>query len=436
MSHSSSTGLRHRLAREKVNFRVLVGFLLFLFALGQYGLRGTARALTSSADLAAPYAATRLFWHRANPYDQQQVNAEFERASLPKAYPAASLHPPHTFLLLSPLVTLRWQYARLLMALVNTALPLIAASMFVYSRRSQANLALSGALCILSVLLCAPLHTGIALGQLAVVSISVGFIAIQLASSGHRNAAGMFLAASLFAKPQVAFLLPLYFALRRWWRSFWICLGAFLLASLFVVIWWKERMFVFLQTLLGNYQQESTAGAISPSGPLYWQRIDLAPLWPSGSLILTSLAVTAVIVSLLPLFSRSFLTGLEGDRVALQELALASICLLTLLIVYHRYYDAYLLTIPAAHALLRHDVRPQLRTWAIRSLLAIPFLAPISAAVFVLGESMPRARVAVESPVGRLFMLNVNISLLVILGCFVWRLSKRLRAGQVSVECL
>jgi hypothetical protein len=428
--------------RRKTDLRLWLGLLL-LFALCQYGLRGTGRALSASGDFAAPYAATRVFWQRGNPYDQNVLKDELARAQLPGAKPyyflTPSFYPPHTFVLLSPCVMMPWQHARLLMALSNTLLPLIAVLLFICSQQSRNKFILNRALCVLTFLLWAPLHTGIALGQLAVVSVSLGFIAIQLASSGHGNVAGIFLATSLFAKPHVAFLLPLYFVLRRWYRSIWVCVAMFFFVSLFVVAWWRERTVVFLQSVLQNYHQASTFGSISPYGPLYWHRIDLAPLWPSGSLIFAAVLGVAVIFLLFRLFPKSFLMRQDSDRLRSQELGLACICLVSLLVVYHRYYDAYLLLIPLAHIVLRYDIyRCKRRMWAICAVAYLPFLVPISATVFVLGKSIPLLSAAIESSVAtRLLMLHVNISLLLALGYCLWAFSDSFRTAartQVPVH--
>jgi hypothetical protein len=407
---------------RKADLRFWFGLLFIVFALMEYGIRGPARAPTNSGDFAGPYAATRVFWEHANPYDdflltqalgKNAVNARLE-----------SHYPPHTLVLLFPFVMFSWQQAKIVMAFVNTLLPLVAVLFFVFAPSFRTQSLLKKVCCILVFLLWAPLHTGIALGQLAVLSFALGFVAIQLASAGYSKSAGIVLAASLFAKPHLAFLLPLYFLLRRWYRSIWMCLAIFVMVSLFIVGWWRDKMGFFLKSLLEHLQERSVSGSLSASGPYFFERIDLAPLWPSGSFILVFILGVAVILPLLRLFPKSYLMEKESDRLLIQELGLACICLFTLVIVYHKYYDASLLLIPLAYAALRYDLsRSGRRVWALCFLLSIPFLAPISATISVLSRLIPEMSGALESSVPlRLVMLHLNITLLIILGYCLWAL--------------
>jgi hypothetical protein len=163
-------------------------------------------------DLSTPYVSARLWLHGSDPYQQSSFMNEWTRAggirfadrgSSTTTRPA---YPPPTLPVLSPLAVLPWKFARILFALLTTALY----GVLVWKLRNASLLTLAIVVGMSSV------GTAIGGGNLAILAIELAVLA-SLEPKPVRS--GLLLGLSICVKPQLGVWLLLYYILTRKWRA-------------------------------------------------------------------------------------------------------------------------------------------------------------------------------------------------------------------------
>ncbi len=230
-------------------------------------------------------------------------------------------------------------------------------------------------------------HTGLANGQVNVIVTSLLALKLAKMGSGASVAAGAFFALGVALKPTMAAPYVL-FPLRRWdWRLLLTASGAGL-GILFAAVGWLELQGVpwveswrqSIGRFAGGGDGDLTLASSTAVTMIHLDAL-LVPLgWSPSAARFTTLALTAVAVAV----------WWTGDRRAASDRvgpALASwgvLSLITLLCVYHRYYDATLLLFPIAWAIFSIARFPKLA--ALQLGLTAPMLAPIPATLYALHE--------------------------------------------------
>lgn len=335
-------------------------------------VRGPMRALVSghqSNDLAPSYAAVKAWLHGQDPYSHDVLKEilrsqgrELDAKNDPVV--STSLYPPPTFIVLLPLSVVSWPVARLLFLAVNLVL-------FGYHLRSllrlgrlrvsdNAGLLLVGAVCAL-----APYHTGIALGQLAIPCVTMLVIAIGQIESDSETSGGMALAVATLLKPQIAAPFVAYYLLRRRWRPALVALTLCASASVVAIGWLDLHHIRWLDGWLANTKLEWNGAGIDTRGPVSFHMVDARlvltalGVYPAELLTLGLGTVTAFIL---------YTWGMKLDRDS-GLLVVSAVGVWTLLITYHRFYDAALVSLPMAWAVGASRDRPELRRLAFASAL-------------------------------------------------------------------
>jgi hypothetical protein len=412
---------------DKVWLRVVVVLVLGVGAF-QYFYRGVWRAMHASGDFSGPYAASRVFWKGGNTYDTKTLKDELKSAQVPGkpryVHVASCLYPPQTFVLYSPLGLLQWHDSRIVLALINSILPFVLVASLKWTNRQVDLRTMLFALAI--VLYWAPLISGIRLGQPAVLSVSLSFLSIQCASMNRQGLAGCLLTLSVFAKVHDALPVVIYFAIRRWWRSLLILGVAGVVSTVLIGLWWGDEVPIMVRTLLENYRFEKERGLMSPSGPMNWQRIDVSCLWPGRTFELVMLCTLIVLPLTATIAWKDRKRETGGPPTVPQSMALACLSLWSLLAVYHRYYDAFVLVVPILHAIQAVPGKWELSAEKWLAILGgLPFLASLSAIIYAW---FPEWRVPLHASfAGQWLMLHVNFVMLVAFLILAWKLSRSLR---------
>jgi len=399
---------------------LLMGVLLVLLAAAEFAVRGPMRAVEQGNDFSGLFAASRVFRHGENPYEQNLVETEFIAAQDDPPDTSRPVHrqfyPPYVMVLLLPFSFLSWQKARFALAVVNCVLPVLALALYLWQHRAADQAVFRSWLCIVFLLALAPLHTGIALGQPVVGAVAFLFLSILLVEKERFLVAGVLLALATVMKLLLALPIIAYFILRGRWRPLTVCAAVVLVISVGVLMWWGNATPDYLSMAAANLQKERLSGPMNPTDAHYYHRVDLAPLT-----VLPSAYVPAVPVGISAALTLALAVALFRLRRRMAEpevrvLTLSAFCLLSLMIFYHGYYDVFLLFIPACYAIF--TLRFTRKQVVFFLLLLPPFLFPIGTALHVLKDSMSWIRDIVSLPVlGRLLSLNLNI---VLLALFVW----------------
>lgn len=302
----------------------------------------------------------------------------------------AMLYPPFTYAVLAPLGTMTWPAAKTVWVAINLlATAAVGVWLIRYRPRRPGQDLGSGnerpawwpiAMVLGLWLGCASLHTAVAFGQMSIVPLALMLPALRPWSSqpgdeswpwlSVRTAGfGLMLAIAGALKPQLVVLLAaLLLATPRWRLALW-SLGWAVGIALVAVAWvqntspdwfahWGEELSFFTET----GQASATL-----NNALSYQMINLEPwlhrLWPGGMGTTDILGVAVLGGSIAVLFAVGVILEISKPRggVAVARnsfrnrwdtddfllLALSFGAALTLLVDYHRTYDAVLLVLPA-----------------------------------------------------------------------------------------
>jgi hypothetical protein len=331
-------------------------FVLFISALVMFALAG-ARVIQASNDFVPVYTGARCLLHGCNPYDTSQLEQQFYEAGghateLPSWQIDVPVYPPSTFLVLSPLALLRFPVARVLWFLLNGCLLVTAARLIQDMSPSQHRWLTT----ILVSYFVITAEIVLVLGQPAVFAISLVIIGSYLFLRGRLLPAGasLFLL-SLAVKPQIGGMIVLYLLLRRiHWRYAAMALagaGALLLSAS-LILGHHPRSAAWASTLRTNLSATLSPGGSADPRPENRQAIGDLNLQSLTSIVFpeahtfNAVAYSAFLV----LLALGVLVVLRTS--ANQEthlISLAALSVLTLMPVYHRFYDTrlLLLSIPA-----------------------------------------------------------------------------------------
>jgi hypothetical protein len=361
--------------------------LSFLFFL----LRGPYRALHASVsiDFAVNYASSRLWLQGRNPYDPALLKAEFigpargPAAIAPKYATQPAVYPPTMFALIAPIAWLPWNAANWIWCLASTALVLLSLRKILAASKLPvgAYWAMAAALTAFS-----PTHTGLAMGNPSAVACALTTLAALAALEERETAAGLLTGAAVCLKPQIAICAVALFLAWRKPRAVVIAAataaGSAAISLLRAPSW--EEYLTWLQTLRANVSSGFFPGGAndaSIANPVSFLFINVQALL--GLLIRDATFLDAAAWIILAALFIVYAKRRTGSRD--HDVAFAAV--MTLLAVYHRYYDAQLLLLVVPFLAAQWKRRES--RWLLGLLCAFAFplqtaLAAIPAAALLL----------------------------------------------------
>jgi hypothetical protein len=326
---------------------------------------GGARVFRASNDFVPVYNGARCLLHGCNPYDTSQLEQQFYQAGghaaeLPSWNIDVPVYPPSTFLVLSPLALFPFHAARLIWFLLNGCLIVTATGLILalcpLSHRWLAT-ALGSLFLVSSAIL-------LVLGQPAIFAISLLGIGIHLFLRGRLLGLGtLLLMLSLAVKPQVGGLIVLYLVARRvHWRSAAVALaGALaLLLSAALILQLHPRSVGWASTLRANLTATLDTGGSADPRPTNPQAIGDTNLQSLTSIFFPAArgfnlaAYTVFMVLFAAWVLVVWRTNAGSD---LHLLALGALSILSLMPVYHRFYDTRLLLLSVPAVLIVFEKR-------------------------------------------------------------------------------
>jgi len=380
-----------RIARD---WRSVLCLALILTAGAEFVVRGPIRAVQNSTqfnDFLSPYIQADAWTRGLDPYSPQTLlrlwppqaahlqfvprevadGSIIAKRGIPTAYPITSL------VLIAPLSWLPWNVAYGLWFAINLALFGIMLSVLVelagFSYRDT-----RGGFLIAFVLALAPFHTGFVTGNVALAAVELGVIAVWTARQRHDIATAVLLAVSVGLKPQIGLCFLLYYLVRRRWRIF---AGAAALLALLAAVG-VLRLGISHTPWLGNYLNDNhvllESGILANFTPVNPMRFGLLNLQVILYSIVGSVGVANHLAELIGVIVLAVWLVLVWRRTSRQDelelLDLSAIAVMSLLPVYHRFYDAVLLVLPLCWVFASYR---KARLPAILALLLmIPFLIP------------------------------------------------------------
>jgi hypothetical protein len=337
--------------RQRIVWTLLIVWILA--ATSELGFRGIRRALSDSRDFAVVYASARTFAAGKNPYDSAALESSWLQAN--QGHPDdpnpldLALYPPTTYLLLSPLALLDWNHARWVWLLIN--LIGVAVLVVTLTRYWPQKLPPWSAACVAAFILgFGPIHTGITKGQLAVVVTAILALAFVAQARHAVVPAAILIGLAASLKPQIAAPVIVLYLVQRQWNAITIVAGvtSLLLCMAAIRLSWAGVSSVhWVGSMLGNISLAAQPGGVydsSPTNPLAFQLLNLAPLLRR---LTANQAAIALLLAAVGIVVCYFL----WKRAQSDSTAFATVCVLGLVLLAHRYYDAAVLVFVFAWAL-------------------------------------------------------------------------------------
>jgi hypothetical protein len=363
-----------------MNRRIVVLGTLLVLAGIELLVRGPVRALQpgGAGDFAAPYAATRAWMHGTNPYDQAALatlltDAGRETGPDGRQLFTMSVYPPPTFAALAPIAVMPWPAARfawtvLLLAAMVAIVFGLAGLLRLEAQPTKETMIVIG----IAVAALAPMHTAISRGQPGALAIGLTALALSAMVTGAPWRSGIALGVGIVLKPQVSAPFLLVALLRREWKTISASVLVVGIALVVGVGMLAVRDVPWMDAWLANIRRENAGGEMDPSGVVAFQMVDLRPLL--AALHLPVLPVAASIgAALLALIVSLGRRGAARDPL----LFMSALAVWTVLVGYHRFYDAVLIALPVAWALREIARRGEPRGGAAAVLVAAScFLIP------------------------------------------------------------
>jgi hypothetical protein len=339
---------------------------LFLF-------RGVIRALEDSGDFATPYVAAQAWADGQDPYGPDLAARWLALGGPPSRGPASagtpSVYPPPTFVPLWPFTFASWPMARGVMLALNVAL-LAVTTLRVWrltgsprGERWWVFLALALAF--------APIHTGLAKGNLAIPASCLAILGLCALGEKRRMNAGFLIGAAMLLKPQLAVAALFCAALRRHWSACAIALTLAAAAATLAAAWSGLHHVAWVTTFRAQIEAAAGPGGIndpSLANPSRYQLVNL-------QMPLMALVDSRLIASLVALCCAGGIAAVAiySAREASLVLTYSSMAVACLIPIYHRSYDVAILL-----PLLAWSAAAARRVPAARGLLAlfVVFIVP------------------------------------------------------------
>ncbi len=342
--------------------RRLIGIVLLIFALAQFAYRGMERIHSEVPlwDFDSVYAASRTWIHGGNPYDVARVVTTWQQTGL---FPGrdvsyfATVYPPTSLCMLVPFALMPAAVAILLWLGITLLLSGLMFGALIdlvgFDLRDPRALIL-----IAASLASAPFQYGILSGQLSEVAIPTCVIGVWCACRDREAWGGVLLGLACALKPQIAAPVVAYFLLMRRWSigAVAVGVGASLLAIALVAMrltninWidgWMHS--IALTTRIGGVNDYGWTGYFRDE--IMDLKLLLVSFVHDPNLLRAGIAGVAVVLT--AWYLRALQWHPQDDQTEL--LMLAGLTAISFVAIYHRVYDAALLTPALAWALAEFD---------------------------------------------------------------------------------
>ncbi len=451
----------HPLEREHPRL-LWIGVPLLTIAICIFTWRTCIRPGAWQWDFAIYSAASRAWGAGQNPYDEQLLYSNWKQDGTQYFHDISwlqSIVPPTTLALIYPFSALPrnlafWSwYLFNCFALLITILALVDLTRLKYrhvgatlvsppSPLSTHHSALSTPLILASwILLLGPIQSAIAAGQPAIAAVALIVTAACCASRKRDTLAGILLALAAGFKLQLAAPFILYYLYTSRWRIALTASTTFALIAALAILRLNLGHVSWLSDWTHNIQRASTHDGPNDFTTGNRNRDHLLNLQVPFYAMFTHRAIAhALAFTITGIAAIVYAFQLRRRKHATDELLfLAPLAILTLLPIYHRYYDASLLVIPLALCLPRwRDRRAQL----ILAILLV-FLLPVGWAVNLVRHNLLSFTITTSHfwnlwiiSLWPWLLLLMLIVLLLMLRDVILRVCEDLTVARASCPCL
>lgn len=364
------------------NWKIFVFLLLFL-AVVEFTWRGPVRIVRRAgvySDLTGPYIGAKAWVKGLNPYSNDVFWTLWQQSGGASSKEEESIgsrtpYPWSCFLLLAPLSFLSWPTASMVCGLLSVGMVVLSvwllSGLFDLSEcgwRRWLFIALALAL--------APFHSGFGQGNLSMLAIAFVFLSFWGSCTQRPAVAGLCCGLAACLKPPIGLFLILYYTLSRRWRVVGLALASTFLITVTAIGRLQAVGVPSISSYFANSKLVLTdpINQITAANPKRFQMVNLQVLCyavTNNERTANLLALLIGCVALLALVAVLLKPRQRTPR-ALEVSALAVVCLLP---IYHRYYDAALLTLPLLWSLSPAAANSRIYRY-LTLFVMLPFLIP------------------------------------------------------------
>jgi len=381
---------------SQANRRMTVIAALVVLSAGWFMWRAVLNSSPGRLDFVLVYSASRAWVTGANPYDLQDIARVWTEAGGPESRGPMTrvfphlIYPPTTLLMLAPFGALPWKLAEPAWVIANVLFlgaTIWAIASLAGFRRGQLRLLL-----FIAVSLCfMPVHTAFRHGQTPLYPLALITIGLALSRGAGQIGSGLLHSAATLIKPQMGLpFIALEFVRWRLRAVLWALAGLVIISAVSVlpfmlkgIDWWSSWQLNLQAVTAPGNQLDPT-----PANEWRYQMINLHV--PLHGFIADRTVVNALVMAVVGVLGAVFFfwPPLSWKSVRPPLLMSASIvAVLSLLFVYHRYYDAVLLLLPLAWALGRVADRRNDRPGWLMLALIVPFMVNSATAIYWLDDT-------------------------------------------------
>ena len=369
--------------RLSARWRKALFAALFILVTAEFLLRGPVRVVIRAADYndyTSSYIGAKAWVQGSNPYSSTEFwklweqSASHHEAAEEQSIGSRTPYPITCFLILAPLSLSSAPTASILLGLISSGL--IVLSVWLLSRLPEFTTDARRWFFIVFALAMAPLHSGLGQINISMLAIACTFMSFWAVSRGRPATSGVFCAFALGLKPPIGGSFAVYYLISREWKAL---RGTVVTAGLLAIVAIGRLQLAgvpWLSSYLANSKLVLTdpVNAITAANPKRFQMINLQVLWyaiTKNERLANELAFVAALVLLIVLVA-----GLmRRDSGVPRSLQVAALAVVSLIPIYHRFYDASLL-IFALFWILSSSLEDGKLHHRLALFLMLPFLIP------------------------------------------------------------
>lgn len=317
-----------------------------------FAIRGPMSAARGSLDFILVYSAARAWLFGDNPYDKAEVDQAWIDAGGPieqrplLRVESALIYPPTTLAMLAPFAAFPVSIAKLAWIAANLAFLGLA----LWSLASIAGFRIDQKrtwMLVTAALLFMPVHTTFRFGQMPLYVLALTGAAAALP---RQLTSGAMLGMASAIKPQLGLPFVALDVVNRRWKSVVVAAVALVVIGVIAILPLQQRGVDWWSSWQSNVKEHQTSGQgdPSPTNPMRHQMINLQV--PLRQVVDNRTVVNVVVLAVAGGLAAVFFLWPGARREASQSsdssrrlLELSMVATLSLMIVYHRYYDAVFL---------------------------------------------------------------------------------------------
>jgi hypothetical protein len=366
-------------------------FLLALLVASESVLRGPARFLRAVDfnDFISPYLQSRALISGLDPYSPKVLVQLWPANAHPPEFLAIDLadgslvikrgiptaYPLTCLLLLAPLAVLPWPAAAYVWLAINVCLVFIVIRALFEAIGFQ-GWDWRGHVFVIFSLALAPLHTGLAAGSIVISTVALCGIAWSTSQGGPEWMAGLLFGLAICLRPQIGLPFLACYLLRRHWSLSAVAVAVVLVLGVLAIAWLAIHGTPWIQNYEADNRTLLSRGILSDfteNNPIRFSLINLQVL--TYTIVNDGHYANAISIAICAALFGIWVFLASHNQSSDSLLTVATIIVLSLLPVYHRFYDAFVLIFPIGWALKEFSGERRLSA-RCALLLALPFLVP------------------------------------------------------------